>query len=333
MPKKKKHKVVIYLHLKNSLLDFKDVHLEEIKESFPELNITSVKSKQELMKEITDADVYFGWGINKEIFKAAKKLKWIHSGSAGVGASLFPEMVNSNVILTNSRGLYSVPIAEHVMGLILTFSRGLHKCIKFQLDGKWGRQEIENNYSLLNQLDHQTMGIVGLGGIGLEVAKRAKGFDMEVLAVKRNLTSRPIFVDKLFSPSGLSEVLKNSDYVVLCVPHTKETVGMIGEEELKMMKNTAILINVGRGRVIKENVLIKALKEGWIGGAGLDVFIEEPLPEDSEFYKMENVIVTPHVAGLTQFLWDNGAKLFVENLRKFIDGKKLINVVDKEKQY
>jgi phosphoglycerate dehydrogenase-like enzyme len=198
---------------------------------------------------------------------------------------------------------------------------------------KWKKSN-EELLSQLNELFEKTVGIVGLGRIGGEIAKKSKCLGMKVIATRRNLSALiPVYVDKLVHPKNLKELLAESDFVVLSVPLTKDTEGMIGEAELKSMKATSYLINVSRGKLVKEETLIQALREGWIAGAGLDSFATEPLPPTSPLWKMKNVVITPHVAGLTPYYLERLTDLFCENLKRFITGENLINVVDKTLGY
>jgi phosphoglycerate dehydrogenase-like enzyme len=265
---------------------------------------------------------------------AAKRLKWIQAWGAGVDRLLIPEVVESRIIVTNAGGVHPTPISEHVVGLMLCLCRKLHLFIRIQTQKKWERFESGASTEKVEELSGKTIGIVGLGKIGTEIAKKAKCLGMRVVATKRNASSSAsTSVDQLLRTSSLKKLLAESDFVVLSLPLTKETRGMIGEEQLRSMKRTSYLINVSRGRIIQENMLIKALKGGWIAGAGLDTFEDEPLPETSELWTLKNVIITPHVAGQTPYYMERLTGIFCENLDRFIHKRPLINVVDKTLGY
>jgi len=303
-----------------------DQYVQKIKEMGLALEIRQSRDNKELVKLISDVEVLFAGRLNKEMFLAAKELKWIHYFGAGVDHILFPELVESPVILTNSKGIYATPVSEHVFGLILSLTKRLHLLVRDQLERKWKRVPVE-------ELEGKTLGIVGLGSVGYEVARKAKCFGMSVIATKRNVSAKPEYVDELLPPANLQELLARSDFVVLTVPLTAETRGLIGENQLRNMKRTAYLVNVSRGKVVQEDALVKALKEGWIAGAALDVFEEEPLLRGSKLWKMKNVIITPHTAGWSVKYWERTTSLFCENLKRFVYNEPMINVVNKQLGY
>ena len=224
--------------------------------------------------------------FSKKDLAVATQLKWLHLTSAGATHVLFPELIESEVIVTNSRGLYGIPIAEHVLGMMLMFARRLHEAYRLQGEGKWARQEMLNRFSLIAELHGRTVGIIGLGSIGLAVAERCQAFGMRVVANKRRGGDKPACVDELLGPNDLPRLLAQSDYVVVAAPLTPETRGLIGEPELRLMKPGAFILNVGRGAIIQEAALIQALKEDRLGGAGLDVTDPEPPEADSKLFHL-----------------------------------------------
>jgi phosphoglycerate dehydrogenase-like enzyme len=217
--------------------------------------------------------------------------------------------------------------------MMIILARKLHDAYRFQLEGKWPRKEMFQLYPTFSELYEQTAGVIGLGDIGLAVAERVKALGMRVIATKRTVGSPPPCVDELLGPEGLPYLLQHSDFVVIAAPLTSETQGLIGEKELRMMKPTAYIFNVGRGPIIQEAVLIRALKEGWIAGAGLDVTEVEPLPLESELLRLPNVFLTPHCSGLRSNYWTHAVALFKPNLAKFLRGEPLDKVVDKRSGY
>jgi D-2-hydroxyacid dehydrogenase (NADP+) len=308
-------------------------YIKKIQEVSADIKVLQSSDEKELLHLIENVDILFAGDFSLEIFLKAKNLKWIQTVGAGVNRFLFPEVVKSNVIITSAGGVHPIPISEHVIGLMLSLSRKLHFFIRNQMERKWEM----NGAKLMEQIEElsaKTVGIVGLGRIGSEVAKKTKCLGMKVIATKRNPTvSKPNYVDKLVNPENLEELLAESDFVVLTLPLTKETQGMIGEAQLKSMKRTSYLINVARGKIVQEDKLIQALKEDWIVGAGLDTFETEPLPQNSELWTMKNVIITPHMAGLTPHYFERLTNIFCENLNRFINNEPLINVVDKTVGY
>ncbi|MGQ9630551.1 MAG: D-2-hydroxyacid dehydrogenase [bacterium] len=306
--------------------------LERIRGEFPDVKVIFAKSRGDYESSVPEADIIFGSPVDREIFLRAKKLKWIQTGGAGIEDLLIPEVVESDVIVTNASGVHGIPISEHVFAMLLYLTRGLgYYMAHHRRNWEKGR---ERAVSAIVELYGMTMGILGLGVIGREVAKRAKAFGMRVLATKRHVKGFQFeYVDELLTPGEIPKILRESDVVVMALPLTSETRRIIGERELRMMKRSAYIINIGRGGSIDESALVRALREGWIAGAGLDVFEEEPLSPESELHNLENVIVTPHVAGWTPQYDNRLTDIFCENLRRFIEGRGMINLVDKRLGY
>jgi|Deesub1362A_J573_1020465.scaffolds.fasta_scaffold00076_126 phosphoglycerate dehydrogenase-like enzyme len=295
--------------------------------------VQAVKATEhdEILKEIEDAEVLFSNKITSEIFNKAKKLMWIQSPFVGVDSLLIDEVRNSNVIVTCARGIHASQASDHVFALILAFARKLPELLEDQKRKVWKvRHPIP--FEPLDELKGKTLGIIGFGSIGREIARKGKCFSMRVIGAKRS-PSKVEHVDEVYGIDDIDTVLAESDYLVLCVPLTLETENLIGERELRKMKKTAYLINIARGEVVDEKALIKALRERWIAGAALDVVTTEPLPETSELWELDNVIITPHVAGSTPRYWERALSIFMKNLRRFLKGEELINVVDKMKGY
>ena len=298
--------------------------MERLRVVAPNVEFIVAKNKEEAIEKIPDADAAYGgaW-LDRDIFLAATdKLRWVQIGGAGVDATLYPEMVESDVILTNASGAFDIPISEHVFSMILCFSRGLNMFIRHQLEGVW-------RGTSLMQLAGQTILIIGLGSIGLAVAQRAHGFEMRILAIDPMATEKPDYVEQLEKPDKLQDLLPETDFVAICCPLTKSTFKMIGEAEFQKMKPSSHIINIARGKIIDEASLIRALQEKRIAGAGLDVFEQEPLPADSPLWQMPNVIITTHAAGVSPPTGERSFQIFAENLKRFVASEPLINVVDK----
>ncbi len=284
---------------------------------------------KELDALLAEAEVIYGFRLPKDLVRRAPKLKWVQVMSAGVDRFLEDEELRkSKVVLTNVSGIHGVPIGEFVLGLMLMFAKQAPLCFQLKQQRQWGR-------FVPTVLRSKTVGIVGLGSIGREVARLAKAFRMRVVATRRSArgAGRARYVDVLYPPDQLHRLLSESDFVVLALPLTPESKGLIGERELRSMKPTAYLINVGRGEIVDEQALVRALEERWIAGAGLDVFATEPLPADSRLWELPNVIFSPHVAGGMEDYVERATEVFCENLRRYLSGKRLLNVVNKERGY
>lgn len=270
------------------------------------------------------------------IMERAQQLRWVHVPAAGVDSAVIPELAARGIMLTHSEGTYDTAVGEFAMALVVAAAKQLPRLTHGQSAKRWlkagGWEDLEHHPVVPEPLQGKTIGIVGLGGIGRAVARPARGFGMRVLAVRR--TGRPDrLAETVYSPDRLLEMLPQCDYVVIAAPLTAQTREMIGKRELAAMKPTAWLVNIARGALINEPALIGALQSGQIGGAGLDVFAREPLAEDHPFWQMENVVVTPHVAGLYQQMLEVEADHFAAELRRFLAGKPLHSLVDFELGY
>jgi phosphoglycerate dehydrogenase-like enzyme len=290
------------------------------------LGVEQAPTLEEAIARAPEAEVIFAGRWSDDLWKAAPRLRWVQSGGAGVERFLTPDFIASPIILTNAAGVYAIPIAEQVIAFILAFARGLHRTMRSQMAHQWEYPEVQ-------ELLGSTLGIVGLGGIGTEVARRGKGLGMRVIAIRRRPDRPREFADEVRGTDALPWLLAESDYVALCTALTPDTRHLIGEAELHMMKPTAYLTNIGRGGLIDEPALISALQSGLIAGAGLDVFAQEPLPADSPLWDMPNVIITPHHAGDSPHSHDRLLALFCENLPRYLAGEELVNVVDKGEAY
>ena len=253
-------------------------------------------------------------------------LRWLHVTRGGVNTYLTPAVKARPIQVTGSKGIHGAVFSEFALACILAFAKKLPQCMDAQRHKQWQRlQPFE--------IEGQTIGIVGLGVAGSEVARKAKALGMRVLATKRTLIDKPEYVDELGGPELLPRLLSQSDFVVLLLASVPSTFNIIGENELRLMKPSVYLINLTGGRAIEENLLVRALKERWIAGAALDAFAKQPLPVDSELWNLPNVIITPRIAGITSQKWPVLLPIFQENLRRFVAGEPLRNLVDKELGY
>ncbi len=300
-----------------------------------------------VLDAVAPARVYFGYGIPAALIEAAPHLEWVHSGAAGVGSSLTPALRASDLVFTNSAGVHAPPIAETALGMMLHFGRGLDLALANQRRGLWSTEPFYVEGAPLSELSAATVGVVGFGGIGREVARRVVALGARVVALRRtppgpdtrelaplagggSLAER---IEVVRGPGGLRVLLERSDYVVLAAPDTPETRGMIDRAALARMKSGAVLINVARGKLIDERALVDALTSGRLRGAGLDVFAHEPLAPDHPLWGLPNVLITPHVSAVTRGFWRREVDLIVENVRRYLAGRPLRNVVDKEAGY
>ncbi|MEM3832367.1 MAG: D-2-hydroxyacid dehydrogenase [Thermoprotei archaeon] len=300
---------------------------EKLKTTLRGHELVFANDYDEAMKYAPDADVIIGMAVPGKIIKAAQKVKLIQAVSAGVDRIDLDVVKESNIPLCNVRGAYSIPVAEHAIALIMTWELKLLKQFEHVKSGKW-------TIVFHGEITGKVLGIIGYGSIGHEIAKRGKSLGMKILTIKRELQKqKDDFVDFLGSMKDLDLVLKESDYVVIALPLTKETYHLISEKELKTMKPNAVLVNISRGAIIDEKALIKALKEKWIAGALLDVLEKEPPEPTNPLLSMDNVIITPHTSGITEKAFERVANIVSENITRLENGEKLLNQVDLIKEY
>jgi phosphoglycerate dehydrogenase-like enzyme len=318
--------------------------LDRIREAAPGARLVTLSVEGLADGPLDDVEVLLRGWLSTDAFdrllSRASRLVWVHSASAGVERALTPLARDRGIVITNARGVFSRPIAEYVLMMILAVSRRLPQLLELQRERTW--QPLEGA-----ELRDVTVGIVGLGSIGRAVGALATAFGCRVIASRRrseagsaaavpdgeDASPGEMLLDRVLGPEGLPELLAESDFVVLAAPLTPETEGMIDETALASMKPGAWLINVARGRLIDERALLRALREGNIGGAILDTFAEEPLPPTSPFYDLSNVIVTPHTSWSSGRVLDRSVGLFADNLRRFAAGEPLLNVVDPDAGY
>jgi D-2-hydroxyacid dehydrogenase (NADP+) len=306
---------------------------EAIHKRWPEMRVLHLPNYDHLAKELPDADIFVGYSLRPEQLKEAKKLKWIHSTAAGVAQLMYSELRDSGIMVTNPSGIFSVPMAEHTMGLLLALARNFPDSVRGQDRARWAQQEIWDQPQHLTELNGKVLLIVGYGSIGREVAKRAKAFDMRVWGVTRSGMGEQAYVENIFAVSQLAEALRDADYVMICAPETAETKDLIGAAEIAKMKRGARLINVARGSLLDETALVQALESGALGGAALDVAQTEPLPAESPLWKAPNLFVTPHTSGVSDRLWDRQTAILIDLLERWFAGQDLFNQVDFARGY
>jgi phosphoglycerate dehydrogenase-like enzyme len=306
-------------------------HREQLAQAFPMLQFV-LATTAETFEEVRDAAVsIIGGEVTTDDLRAAPRLKWIQAVSAGVDSYPIAELHERAITLTNFGGVAATNIAEHALALMLAFARGLKPLLALQHARQWGAADAD---LVTFELQDQVVGIIGMGEIGDELARRSHALGMHVLATQRHVSPHaPDYVERLLPHEALHEVLATADHVVLCLPLTAETRHTISAGELGRMRRTAYLYNVGRGDLIDQAALIEALQTGQIAGAGLDVTSPEPLPSDSPLWDLPNAIVTGHTAGATPRYWQRGIAVVEENLRRFVAGEALTNVVDTSAGY
>lgn len=306
---------------------------ETIRRRWPEMRVVHLPDYERFPEELPDTDLFIGSSLRPEQFRCTKKLKWIHSTAAGVSQLTYPELRNSGVLLTNPSGIFSASMAEHTMGLMVALARNFPDCVRYQDRAQWGQQEISSFPHPLSELNGQLLLIVGFGSIGRELARRARGFDMRVWGVTRSGKGDATQVEKIVGVAQLDSVLPEADYVVLAAPETPETNQLIGAGQIAKMKRGARLLNVGRGSLLDETALVRALETGALSGAALDVTATEPLPGDSPLWKAPNLFLTPHTSGVSDRLWPKETALLMDLLERWFDGRELFNVVDFHRGY
>jgi len=290
-------------------------------------------SARDFAKAAVDADIILNWSgsltLLREMFLILHRLRWIHSRSAGLEQTLFPELIASKVVLTNGSGVFSPSLGEFALAAILYFAKDFRRMIRNQMAGVWQPFDV-------TMVSGQTLGIVGYGSIGRAVAARARALEMNVLGLRRHVSQpskQDSLIDQVYGSDQRLEMLSRCDYILVTVPFTEQTQGLIADAEFAVMKKHAVLINVGRGPTIDEQAMIKALSENRIRGAALDVFDQEPLPQGHPFYSLENVLLSPHCADHTPDWLDNAMRFFLAQLERYRHGETLLNIADKALGY
>jgi len=308
--------------------------VERLRKRFPEISFRHALTDDEASLAIETTDIALASRLSAAMVERAPRLRWVHSTAAAV-ANLLPldEFAARGIIVTNSRGIQAVPIAEHVMGGLLVLARRFNVMFDAQRDRRWIQNELTRN-AWPWSLQGRKMTILGLGTIGREVARRAHAFGMSVTGIRRRLDQPvPAFVERMVGPDRLHDALSGCDVLVISAPFISGTDGLIGTKEIALLNGGAIIINVARGKIVDEAALITAIQSGQLGGAVLDVFESEPLDRTSPLWSLPNVIISPHSAGVRPDHWDEVIDLFSENLRRFQRGEPLLNMVNCDAGY
>lgn len=326
-------KLLIFVCHPFGLWNAPDWFPERLRRKFPQVNVVHLPGYQQVDAEISEAEIAITWSVRPEQIKAARMLRWIHSPAAAVHQLIFPEVVESDIVLTNAREVHGSVVAEHVIALIFSLAKKIPDAVRLQQNHDWGQQKMWDELPRVREVAGATVGLIGLGSIGRAVAKSAKALGMRVLAVREHPEKESEGADAVFGPAQMDEVFKQSDYVVLAAPVTSHTQALANAERLALMKSDACLINVARGQLVDEIALAIALRQKKIGGAALDVFPKEPLAAESPLWDVPGLLITPHTAALTDKLWERHYDLFAENLRRYLSGQQLLGIVDKGKGY
>ncbi len=306
---------------------------ESIRARWPDMRVVHLPAYDRLAQELPDADIFVGYSLRAPQLKDAKKLKWIHSTAAGVAQLMYPELRDSGILVTNPSGVFSVPMAEHTMCLLLAMARNFPDSVRHQDRANWGQQEMWDQPQHLTELNGRVLLIVGYGSIGRELGRRARAFDMRVWGVTRSGKGDATHAEKIVAAAQLESVLPEADYVVLAAPETSDTKQLMGAPQIARMKPGARLINVGRGSLLDEPALVRALETRALAGAALDVTGTEPLPPDSPLWKAPNLLITPHTSAVSDRLWHRETALLMELLERWFDGRELFNRVDFARGY
>jgi phosphoglycerate dehydrogenase-like enzyme len=300
---------------------FEPQHLSTLREHFPQVTFIHLPPTPLLPEEALNAEIFLRVGLGKkelsELLQQARQVHWIHTSTAGFDWVVVPEVLERKITITRSAASKAIPIAEYVVAYIFLLAKRFPVLARAQAAHQWTRPDTD-------EVRGRTVGVVGAGAIGCEVARLCSGLGMQVIGTKRDVVPLPNF-SAILSPQELPLLLEQSDYVVLTAPLTAETQGMIGEAQLRMMKPSAHLLNVARGPLLNEAALIRALQEGWIAGACLDTFNEEPLPADSPLWDLERLFITPHASWGSPRSMDYVLDEFIVNLTRYLQGEELLN--------
>ena len=304
-----------------------------LRERYPGMRVVHLRDYSGVAAALPDANIFVGWSLRPQQLAAAANLKWLHSTAAGVAQLMYPELRASGIAVTNASGVHTIPIAEHVLGLLLALARRFPSAFRHQAARHWGQQDIWDEPIRPRELRGASLLVVGLGAIGSEVARLARALGMCVIAVTRSGRPSPELAERVVPSSALDSLLPEADFVVLAAPETSETHHLMNAVRLAKMKPAAYLVNVARGSLVDEAALAAALRDGRIAGAALDVAGEEPLPESSPLWTLQNCLLTPHLSGASDSLWTRQAELLLDNLDRWFSGRELRNRVDLTRGY
>jgi phosphoglycerate dehydrogenase-like enzyme len=327
------HKTAILLHDEFEMWRPPPWFVDKLRAEFPQTEIIYSAHKREDAEALRGADILIGWSLQPEQLRAAKSLQWIYSITAAVDQFLYPELISSNIALTNAGSVHGPVVAEHAIAMLLALAKRLPSAVRYQERRKWAMEAIWDELPRPKEIRGATVTVVGLGSIGTEVAAMAAALKMHVIGVREHPERGAAGSHEVVGYGSLDSAIARADFVVLAAPLTERTRHVIDARRLQLFKSTAFLINVSRGAVVDEAALVKALRDRKIAGAALDVFEEEPLSRWSPLWKMPQVLITPHTAFLTENVWQRHYEVFAANLKRFVAGHALEDVIDLKRGY
>jgi len=326
-------KVLLAIHHRFELWNAPDWLGPRLQREFPQHTFVQLQNLDQLVDEIAEAEVLVGWQLRPEQFKAARKLRWVHATTAAVHQLMFPELVASDVRVTNSTAIHGPVVAEHAIAMVLALAKGLHVAVRYQMQCRWGQQELWSSALRPREVAGATLGVIGLGAIGRECIRLAKALGMRVVALREHPQKGSEGAEQIFGPAQLDQLLAEAEYVLVAAPLTAKTRALFNDEAFSKMRSDACFLNISRGDLVDETALERALRSRTIRAAALDVFQTEPLPSESPLWNLENLLITPHSAALTEKLWERHYVRITENLRRYLAGDLLLGEVDKHKGY
>lgn len=326
-------KLVISAALKFTLFRAPVALAERVRARWPEMNVVHLSSYDALPQELPDTNVFVGYTLRPAQLQLAERLQWIHVPAAGVAQLMYPELRKSGITVTNASGVHDISMAEQVLGMVLVMARDFHGAVRYQLRHQWAQQQIWDGPARPRELAGQLAVFVGFGAAGRAIAERLRALHMRIWAVTHSGKTDSTLAERVFSSKELHTVLPEADFLILVAPETPDTFHMIAAPQLQAMKPAAILINAARGSLVDEPALISALERRTITGAALDVTSQEPLPPESPLWALENVLITPHLGGVSEHTWERQGNLLMDDLERWFDGRPLRNQVDLVRGY
>ncbi len=328
-----RHKVVIILHDEFDMWQPPAWFAPRLRTEFPQVEVAQPSDKRQDEQELSNADVMLGWSLRPEELRAATRLRWIYSITAAVDRFMSPELIASDVAICNAGRVHGPVVAEHAIAMIMALAKRVPSAVRHQERRKWAREAMWNERPRPREIRDATLVQVGLGSIGAEIASMASALKMHVIGIREHPEHGTEGAHEVFGYDSLDAAIARADYIVLAAPETARTRNLIDERRLRLFKPDAYLVNVARGSLVDEVALVAALRNRQLAGAALDVFSEEPLPRRSRLWKMPQVLITPHTAFLTEKVWERHYALFADNLRRYLAGQPLIELIDKKKGY
>jgi D-2-hydroxyacid dehydrogenase (NADP+) len=327
------HKIAILLHEQFEMWRPPAWFTERLRAEFPQVEIAYSSQKRNDDSALRDADILIGWSLSPEQLRAATRLRWIYSITSAVDQFVYPELAASDIAISNAGRVHGPVVAEHAIAMVFALAKRLPSAVRYQDRRKWAMEAIWNEQPRPAEIRGATMTVVGLGSIGSEVAAMAAALKMKVIGVRVNPGHGPEGAHEVLSYDAVDQAIARADFVVLAAPLTPSTRNMIDYRRLNLFKPAAFLVNVSRGALVDETALVKALRDGGLAAAALDVFAEEPLPRRSPLWKMAQVLITPHTAFLTANVWARHYAAFSDNLKRYLAGQPLEGTIDKNAGY